>query len=130
MERCPRRTGVAAMRALLEVEKDSGYTQSKAERRLKRLVGASGLERPIFNTYLEGFRVDAYWPRLKVVVEVDGYQFHGNWAAFQRDRERDNKLVGAGYVVLRFTWHQLTKKPFEMVAQIARTIGRLEAQAA
>jgi very-short-patch-repair endonuclease len=128
IERCPGRKGTAALRALLAAEKDSGFTQSKAERRLKRLIGASGLERPMFNTHLEGVRVDAYWPRLKVVIEVDGYQFHGNWAAFQRDRARDNKLVGAGYVVLRFTWHQLTNKPLQVVAEIARMLGRREAE--
>ena len=38
MERCARRKGVAALRALLETEKDTGYTRSKAERILKRIV--------------------------------------------------------------------------------------------
>jgi hypothetical protein len=30
-------------------------------------------------------------------------------------------------VVLRFTWHQLTHSPLQVVAEIARTLGRLEA---
>jgi very-short-patch-repair endonuclease len=128
MARCPGRTGVKALRGLLAVEQDSGFTQSRAERCLKRIVGAAGLERPMFNTYVEGIRVDAHWPRLRVVVEVDGYQFHGHWAAFQRDRTRDNTLVGAGYIVLRFTWHQLTQTPLRVAATIALTLGRLEAQ--
>src|SRR6185312_2594364 len=51
MGRCPRRKGVAALRALLEAEKDGGFTRSEAERRLKRLVREAGLERPIYNTY-------------------------------------------------------------------------------
>jgi hypothetical protein len=33
-------------------------------------------------------------------------------------------------VVLRFTWHQLIQRPLEVVAEIARTLGRLEADAA
>jgi very-short-patch-repair endonuclease len=130
MGRCPGRTGVGTMRALLEVEKESGFTQSGAELRLKRIIGASGIERPVFNTYVEGVRADACWSRLKLVIEVDGYQAHGHWAAFQRDRARDAKLIAAGYVVLRFTWHQLTEKPMRVVAEIARTLGRLEARAA
>jgi very-short-patch-repair endonuclease len=130
MGRCPGRTGVGTMRALLEVERESGFTQSRAEQRLKRIIGASGIERPIFNTYVEGVRADACWSRLKLVIEVDGYQAHGHWAAFQRDRARDAKLIAAGYVVLRFTWHQLTEKPMRVVAEVARTLGRLEAQAA
>jgi very-short-patch-repair endonuclease len=130
MARCPGRKGTGPMRRLLEAEMETGFTQSRAERCLKRIVGAAGLERPTFNTYVEGIRVDAHWPRLRVVVEVDGYQFHGHWAAFQRDRARDNTLVGAGYIVLRFTWHQLTQTPLRVAAEIARTLGRREAEAA
>lgn len=129
MARCPRRTGVRAMRALLAAEKDTGFTRSEAERILRRLVREAELERPIFNTTVEGVEVDAYWPRLKVVVEVDGYRFHGQYRAFQRDRAKANKLVAAGYVVLRFTWPQLTTRPMLVVATIARTLARLEAQA-
>jgi very-short-patch-repair endonuclease len=130
MERSPGRTGVGAMRALLEVESESGFTQSRAERRLKRIIAGSGMERPIFNTYVEGVRADAYWSRVKLIIEVDGYQAHGHWAAFQRDRARDRRLIAAGFVVLRFTWHQLIQRPLEVVAEIARTLGRLEADAA
>jgi very-short-patch-repair endonuclease len=58
-----------------------------------------------------------------VVLEVDGYQFHGHYRAFQRDRAKANRLVGAGYVVLRFTWPQLTERPMLVVAEIARTLS-------
>jgi very-short-patch-repair endonuclease len=130
IERCPGRKGTRAMRALLEIEKDTGYTRSEAERRLKRIVKEAGIEPPVFNASLEGIHPDAYWPRLKVVVEVDGYPYHGHWAAFQRDRARDNRLVSAGFVVLRFTWHQLTQRPLYVVAEVARTLARRELEAA
>lgn len=122
MDRYPRRKGVKALRALLAAEKDSGFTRSEAERRLKRLVTAAALERPIFNTRVMGVEVDAYWPRLQIVIEVDGYDAHGHWAAFQRDRAKANTLVAAGLVVLRFTWHQLTRKPLVVLAEIVRTM--------
>jgi very-short-patch-repair endonuclease len=130
MGRCPGRKGTGPLRKLLEAERETGFTRSEAERRLKRLVQQSGLERPIFNTYVEGVEADAYWPGLKLVVEVDGVQFHGHYQAFQRDRAKANKLIAAGYVVLRFTWAQLTERPMLVVATIARTLGRLEARAA
>lgn len=130
MDRCAQRKGVAALRALLEIEKDTGYTRSKAERILKRIVREAEIERPVFNTRVEGIHPDAYWPRHKVVVEVDGYGSHGHWAAFQRDRARDNRLVAAGYVVLRFTWHQLTGSPMKVAAEIVRTLARRELEAA
>ena len=130
MDRCPGRKGVAALRALLAAEKETGFTRSRAERILKQLVREAELERPIFNTYVDGVEADAYWPRLKLVVEVDGHQFHASYRAFQRDRAKANKLIAAGHVVLRFTWAQLTKRPMLVLATIARTLGRLEATVA
>jgi len=130
MRRCPRRKGTGPMRRLLAAETAPGYTRSEAERRLKRLITKAEIEWPVFNQPLLGVRPDALWMRQKVVVEVDGYQAHGHWAAFQRDRARDRRLIAAGFIVLRFTWHQLTEKPLQVVAEIARTLGRLEAQAA
>ena len=103
-------------------EQDTGFTRSEAERILKRIVTDSGIKRPIFNTYVEGVEVDAYWPRLGLVIEVDGYLTHGRWATFQRDRAKANKLIGAGFVVLRFTWHQLTRKPMVVLAEIVRAL--------
>ena len=99
MDRCPGRKGVAALRALLAAEKETGFTRSRAERILKQLVREAELERPIFNTYVDGVEADAYWPRLKLVVEVDGHQFHASYQAFQRDRAKANKLIAAGHVV-------------------------------
>jgi very-short-patch-repair endonuclease len=130
MDRCPGRKGIRPLRRLLAAEKDTGFTRSKAERILKRLVGEAELERPITNTKIDGVEVDAYWPRLKLVVEFDGHQYHGTYRAFQRDRAKTNRLIAAGYLVLRFTWAQLTQRPMVVLATIARTLGRLEAQAA
>lgn len=39
----------------------------------------------------------------KIAVEVDGFAWHANQTAFQRDRERDRELQLAGYTVLRYT---------------------------
>ena len=130
MDRCPGRKGTRALRALLEAEQDTGFTRSQAERVLKRLVREAGVDRPIFNTYVEGVEVDAYWPGLRVVIEVDSVQFHGHYQAFQRDRAKANELIAAGYVVLRFTWHQLTRRPMWVLATIVRTLTRCELDAA
>jgi very-short-patch-repair endonuclease len=39
-----------------------------------------------------------------VAVEIDGFAFHHAPDRFQRDRTRQNALVGLGWTVLRFTW--------------------------
>jgi very-short-patch-repair endonuclease len=49
---------------------------------------------------------------------------------FRRDRQRQNAVVLAGWTVLRFTWHDLTQRPNEVIAEIRlalhdRQIGRI-----
>jgi very-short-patch-repair endonuclease len=126
--RCPGRPGTGPMRRLLEAEQAPGYTRSEAERRLKRIIKDSNIETPIFNQPLLGYKPDALWRRQRVIVEVDGYRFHGHRQAFERDRARDAHFAAAGYVVLRFTWRQVTQRPFEVATTIAQTLGRREAE--
>ena len=48
-------------------------------------------------------RVDLAFPELKIAIEYDGREFHTKENAFVRDRQRQNDLVSAGWIVLRFT---------------------------
>ncbi len=57
-----------------------------------------------------------------LILEVDGWAFHVTPARFQRDRERQNRLVGAGWTVLRFTWRDLTERPEYVVASVRRML--------
>ena len=82
MDRCPGRKGVKALRALLATEKDTGFTRSKAEQILKRIITEAELERPIFNAHVMGVEVDALWASVRVVIEVDGYAAHGHHGRF------------------------------------------------
>lgn len=59
----------------------------------------------------------------RLVIEVDGRAYHGA-DTFQRDRERRNRLMLAGYVVLHFTWHDLTRRPREVAAQIRQALAQ------
>ena len=51
-----------------------------------------------------------------MVVEIDGYRGHRSPAQLRADHQRDLELRRAGYVVLRYTWDQLTDAP-EAVAR-------------
>jgi very-short-patch-repair endonuclease len=44
---------------------------------------------------------------------------------FQRDRRRQNRLIAAGWTVLRFTWWDLTERPDDVLAQIRAAVARL-----
>jgi very-short-patch-repair endonuclease len=78
------------------------------------------------NVLVEGLEVDALWPDQRLIVEVDGWQFHKTRAAFERDRARDAALLVAGYRVVRVTYRQLRDQP----EAVADTVRRLLAAAA
>jgi very-short-patch-repair endonuclease len=67
-----------------------------------------------------------------LVIEIDGWAFHSDQERFQRDRSRQNRLVAAGWTVLRFTWADLRDRPEKFVAEIRTAlkiaISRQEAQ--
>jgi hypothetical protein len=63
--------------------------------------------------------LDAAWPDVKLAVELDGAAFHGSREARERDLRRDAALAALGWVVLRFSYRQLTRHPERCRAQIA-----------
>ncbi len=67
------------------------------------------------------FRPDLVFDDVKLIVEIDGFAYHSGRDAFERDRQRQNLLTGAGWTVLRFTWRQVYDNPAEVVTQIERT---------
>ena len=63
-------------------------------------------------------RVDFLFPEWKLIVEVDGRQWHTREQAFEQDRARDNAAAAAGWRVLRFTYRMVVDRPEECVAMI------------
>ena len=49
------------------------------------------------NQYL----VDLVWTEGKIIIEVDGYEFHSDRGTFSGDRRRDYELIISGYLVIR-----------------------------
>lgn len=43
----------------------------------------------------------------RLIIEVDGYEFHSSREQFEKDRERDRTAVELGYLVIRLTYHQV-----------------------
>ena len=124
IQRAPTRPGAPIIRTLLAAEDDSGYTRSRAERLLRDLIAKSNLERPLFNEPLLGYVVDALWPKQRLIVEVDGYTYHHHRTAFERDRARDQRLIAAGYRVIRVTWLQLRDRPIAVITTIAQALAQ------
>jgi very-short-patch-repair endonuclease len=125
LERHGNRPGSAVMGAILQSQRGAGFTRSAAERALLKLIVAAHLPRPEKNVRVSGHVVDFLWRAERLIVEVDGYQFHGHRAAFERDRRRDQELRAAGYSVIRITWRALQEEPFGVVADLTRALARV-----
>ena len=69
-------------------------------------------------------RVDFCWPGARLVVEVDGFAFHSDRAAYRRDRERGNDLERLGWRVLRFSWEDVVSRPLQVAAMIGSCLAQ------
>jgi hypothetical protein len=68
-------------------------------------------------------RIDFAWPALKLAVEVDGYEHRASRKAFQLDLTRQTLLGVRGWVVLRFSWHDVVRRPAWVAAQVAAALN-------
>lgn len=55
--------------------------------------------------------VDMLHRSSRVVIELDGARYHSDDRARRRDIERDLLLAGAGYLTIRLTWEDVTRRP-------------------
>ncbi len=81
------------------------------ENRFLRICARHNIPAPHTNQTLLGYEVDAFWPKAKLAVELDGYAAHGSRKAFQADRERDRRLLSAGFRPIRVTAVDLRNEP-------------------
>jgi very-short-patch-repair endonuclease len=100
---------------------DEASTRSALERKFLRLCRRHRIPAPRVNVRAGNFLVDFLWPESRLIVEVDGYEFHRDRASFEADRARDAALTSQGYRVLRFTYRQVAGDS----ARVAATIRKL-----
>ena len=121
--RAPQRRGAVLLRALCEAGAEPAHTRSEAEERLLALIARGGLPRPEVNVRVAGYEVDFLWRAAGVVVEVDGFAYHGSRTRFEADRRRDGDLSAAGLRVLRFTWRQIVEEPEVTLVTLAQVLA-------
>jgi very-short-patch-repair endonuclease len=122
IKRNPGKRGVARLSALLRRHQPA-RTKLELERRLLRLVRSSDLPAPEVNAFVEGKERDMVWRAQKLVVEADSYAFHSHSRAWARDIGNSNELQLRGFIVLRFTWFDVTERPSWVIEEIRRAIG-------
>lgn len=103
-------------------------TWSRLEEEFLALCHDAHLPLPEVNVWITpddeepwSIRVDFVWREQRVIVQTDGRGTHRTAQAFEHDRREDQRLIAAGWTVIRTTWRQVTRRPRE----VARTISRL-----
>lgn len=109
--------GTGRLRCALAAHHEAD-TRSDLEARFLDLCREAGLPLPATNVFVEGFLVDAVWNEQRLIVELDGYAYHGTRAAFERDRRRDPALALAGYRTVRITHLMLEHESPRVVAML------------
>jgi very-short-patch-repair endonuclease len=99
-------------------------TRSEFERRFFAQLRKARLPRPIAGHPIGPYTADFAWPAERVVVETDGWEFHGHRSAFEDDRARDAYLAANGWIVVRVTWRRLCDAPMLVMVQLAQTLAR------
>lgn len=100
---------------------------SGGERELQQLLRGAGITGWVANVELRLASCicypDVLFPDARLILEFDGYEIHGTRQAFESDRIRQNRLVLAGYTVLRVTWRRLQDEPDAVLAEIRAALA-------
>jgi very-short-patch-repair endonuclease len=121
------RGGTGRLARLLEGGVGHAETQSELERQAFDLFRRFRLPKPACQyDVIAGDRrlavVDFAWPRLKVIVEAEGFQFHSGREAWESDIARYNALVIHGWKVLRLTHADLQDRAEAFASSLAKAI--------
>ncbi len=128
LARHPNHRGAQACREALDHLRDDpgGRLRSNLEERFIAFLDAENIPRPRLNYWLsigdDRFQVDCFWPRARLVGELDGFKAHGTRRAFGSDRRRDRKLGVAGYRVVRITEDQIRNEPDALAEDLQASV--------
>jgi hypothetical protein len=131
LARAGQHRGAGVLNAVLEHHAPaSTLTRNDLEEAFLGICDAAGLPRPAVNAWIAleptGYEADFLWREHRLIAETDGRDAHTTSKAFEHDRRRDQRLMLAGYRVVRFPRRQV----FEDPASVLATLRGLLAQAA
>jgi very-short-patch-repair endonuclease len=95
--------------------------ESPMETRLRLTLVLGGLPRPVSQHKIYDSvgrfvaRVDLAYPDLRVAIEYDGEDHKDRWAD---DMVRQNRIIGAGWTLMRYTNGDVSRRPTTIVTQV------------
>lgn len=109
--------GVRTLRRAIELAEPA--TESPMETRLRLALVLGGLPRPCVQTPLGVARADLYYPDQRLVIEYDGATHRDSITA---DNRRQNRLVEAGYLILRFSAADVLGDPTAVIELVRKAL--------
>ena len=123
------RRGSPRLRAVVD-ERAEGYQPptTRLEVRFLELVLQAGIGAPERQVSLGGRlgwigAVDFAWPDARVIVETDGDTYHNSLTDRENDERRDRALEAQGWIVLRFNWIDVTKRPTSVIQTLRNALA-------
>ncbi|HEY1508515.1 MAG TPA: DUF559 domain-containing protein, partial [Solirubrobacteraceae bacterium] len=101
-------------------------TRSTGEEALLALIRRANLPAPEVNARVGDYIADFLWRQQKLIVELDGYQYHHTRRAFEQNHQRDAHHQHHGFTVIRLTGRQLTGQPEAIAIQIATALKKAD----
>ena len=86
----------------------------------------AGLPAPALQVWIGGDRVDMVYEAERVVIEVDGLLKYTSRAALRAEKQRHERLVRAGYLVVRLMWSDVVHNPTYAVALVRAALAAAE----
>lgn len=116
------RPGIGPMRELMS-KRTSGGARSLLEVKVLRLFREAGLPKPVTQYRVQlgprsRVEIDVAYPDALLAIEVDGFRFHSEPSAWQKDRSKRNALTKLGWRVIQITWEDITERPQEVVEMV------------
>lgn len=92
-------------------------TRSDAEALALQLLHDAGIEPPLVNVRIRGEEADLVWPNRRLIIEIDGPQYH---QFREEDGRKQARWEGAGYIVRRLPSGLVYDEPDRLIALVQR----------
>jgi predicted transcriptional regulator of viral defense system len=129
IEAHPNAHGRGRLRHVLDVLADDGSrARSDVEVTALQSLLDAGLPRPVVAHRVVDEQgrfiaeVDLAYPQLRLAIEIDGFRWHSSPERKRRDEQRQNRLVLAGWTVLRFSASEVLARPERLVSAVRRIL--------
>jgi hypothetical protein len=123
-----RSPGHAQLKSALDLYREPVFDRARSELLFLDLVKKAGLPRPVLNTWVGAFEIDAYWEAERFAVEVDGWEAHGTRQAFEQDRVRIEDMKLAGIDAIRITARRIEREPREVARRLRQHLRNRRAE--